>query len=43
MKIGNFQIDVIVENRSFVDGGMMFGVVPKKIWAQDVERSPGNV
>lgn len=36
MKIGNFQIDVFVENTAYVDGGMMFGVVPKKLWARDV-------
>jgi len=43
MKLGKFQVDVFVENRSYVDGGMMFGVVPKKIWAKDIEVSSDNL
>ena len=42
MKLGKFQIDVIVENRSMVDGGMMFGVVPKKIWEKSLEVTAEN-
>jgi glyoxylase-like metal-dependent hydrolase (beta-lactamase superfamily II) len=43
MKLGKFQIDVIVENTSYVDGGMMFGVVPKKLWAKNVQVNEQNL
>ena len=43
MKLGNFQIDVFVENASYVDGGMMFGVVPKKIWQKTVKSERDNL
>ncbi len=43
MQLGNFKIDVFVENTSYVDGGMMFGVVPKKIWSKTVEADPDNL
>ena len=42
MKLGKFQVDVFVENRSHVDGGMMFGVIPKKLWARDIEVNEDN-
>ena len=32
MKFGNFEIFSIVENSFKIDGGAMFGVVPKIIW-----------
>lgn len=32
MKLGNFEIFSIVENSFKIDGGAMFGVVPKIIW-----------
>jgi len=32
MKFGKFEIDVFVEQRFRLDGGMMFGIVPKVIW-----------
>lgn len=43
MKLGKFQIDVIVENTAYVDGGMMFGVVPKKLWSKDVQVNEQNL
>jgi glyoxylase-like metal-dependent hydrolase (beta-lactamase superfamily II) len=43
MKLGKFQIDVFVENTAHVDGGMMFGVVPKKLWARDVTVNEENL
>ena len=32
MKFGQFEIDVFVEQRFKLDGGMMFGIVPKVLW-----------
>ncbi len=32
MKFGDFEIHIFVENRFKIDGGAMFGVVPKIIW-----------
>lgn len=43
MKIGKFQVDVFVENRSHVDGGMMFGVIPKTLWAKNIEVNENNL
>ncbi len=43
MKIGKFQVDVFVENRSHVDGGMMFGVIPKTLWARNIEVNKDNL
>jgi glyoxylase-like metal-dependent hydrolase (beta-lactamase superfamily II) len=43
MKLGKFDIYVFVENRSYVDGGMMFGVVPKKLWEKQVKSNPDNL
>jgi glyoxylase-like metal-dependent hydrolase (beta-lactamase superfamily II) len=43
MKLGKFQINVFVENRSHVDGGMMFGVIPKTLWAKNIEVSADNL
>jgi glyoxylase-like metal-dependent hydrolase (beta-lactamase superfamily II) len=33
-EFGQFQITPIVEHRFFLDGGTMFGVVPRKIWGR---------
>ena len=40
MKLGNYEIDVIETGRFGLDGGAMFGVVPKAIWAKSYE--PGD-
>lgn len=32
MKFGDFKIHIFVENRFKIDGGAMFGIVPKIIW-----------
>jgi len=34
MKLGNFEIIVLKESPMWLDGGAMFGVVPKTIWSQ---------
>jgi glyoxylase-like metal-dependent hydrolase (beta-lactamase superfamily II) len=34
MKLGKFQIDTIETGRFGLDGGAMFGVVPKNLWAK---------
>ncbi len=33
-QFGQFQISPIIEHRFFLDGGTMFGVVPRKIWGR---------
>jgi glyoxylase-like metal-dependent hydrolase (beta-lactamase superfamily II) len=40
MKIGKFQIDVVETGLFALDGGAMFGVVPKALWAKAY--SPGD-
>src|SRR3990172_71707 len=32
MKFGKFEINAFVEQKFRLDGGMMFGVIPKVIW-----------
>jgi len=43
MKLGDFEVNVFVENTAHVDGGMMFGVIPKIIWSKAVAASPENL
>lgn len=40
MKLGNYEIDVIETGRFGLDGGAMFGVVPKVIWSKSYD--PGD-
>jgi glyoxylase-like metal-dependent hydrolase (beta-lactamase superfamily II) len=42
MKLGNFEIFSIVENSFKIDGGAMFGVVPKIIWERLVPADEFN-
>ncbi len=34
MKLGNFEVISLYENKFRIDGGALFGVIPKKIWAK---------
>ena len=34
MKIGRYQIHLLETGRFWLDGGAMFGVVPKTLWSQ---------
>lgn len=34
MQLGNFQLTTISGGRYWIDGGTMFGVVPRKLWAR---------
>ena len=43
MKIGQFEIHSFVEFAYGLDGGMMFGVVPKAMWEKLVEPIEGNL
>jgi len=42
MKLGDFEIHIFTENRWKIDGGAMFGVVPKVIWGKLVESDEFN-
>jgi len=43
MKLGEFEIDSFVENKFKLDGGGMFGVVPKKIWNRLIPADENNL
>lgn len=43
MKFGDFEIHTFVEHRLNLDGGAMFGVVPKKIWMKQIEPDDNNL
>lgn len=42
MKFGQFEIDVFVEQRFKLDGGMMFGIVPKVLWQKLIPADDNN-
>ena len=43
MKFGDFEIRTFVEHKLNLDGGAMFGVVPKKIWQKQIEPDENNL
>jgi glyoxylase-like metal-dependent hydrolase (beta-lactamase superfamily II) len=43
MKFGEFEIRTFVEHKLNLDGGAMFGVVPKKIWQKQIEPDENNL
>jgi glyoxylase-like metal-dependent hydrolase (beta-lactamase superfamily II) len=43
MKFGSFEIKPFVERHFRLDGGSMFGVVPKKIWSRFTEADENNL
>jgi glyoxylase-like metal-dependent hydrolase (beta-lactamase superfamily II) len=43
MKFGQFEITPFVEQSFRLDGGSMFGVVPKKIWGKLIEADDNNL
>lgn len=42
MRIGKFQIDIISDGGFALDGGAMFGVVPKSLWSKVIESDQNN-
>ena len=42
MKLGNFKIHYLNGGITNIDGGAMFGVVPKVLWAKKYEQSEEN-
>lgn len=42
MKFGPFTLDVISDGRIWLDGGAMFGVVPKTLWSKTIESDELN-
>ncbi len=43
MKVGSFEIHPLVERRFRLDGGTMFGVVPRKIWGRLIPPDENNL
>ena len=43
MKFGQFEIHSFVEQRFRLDGGAMFGVIPKMIWQRLIEADENNL
>ncbi|HOP06155.1 MAG TPA: MBL fold metallo-hydrolase [candidate division Zixibacteria bacterium] len=43
MRFGEFTINTFVEQRFKLDGGAMFGVIPKKIWQRLIEADEDNL
>lgn len=43
MQLGRFTIDAFVERRFRLDGGTMFGVIPKSMWAQWLPPDENNL
>lgn len=43
MQFGEFTINTFVEQRFRLDGGAMFGVIPKKIWQRLIEADEDNL
>ncbi len=43
MIFGDFEIKLFVERRFRLDGGTMFGVVPKKIWSRFIDADENNL
>ncbi|MCP4632505.1 MAG: MBL fold metallo-hydrolase [candidate division Zixibacteria bacterium] len=42
IKVGDFEVTSLFENKFMIDGGSMFGVIPKKIWSKFVEANEEN-
>jgi hypothetical protein len=36
MQLGDYRVEIIQDTEFRLDGGAMFGVVPRKLWAQGV-------
>jgi len=43
MRLGQFEVYTIVDNRFMIDGGALFGVVPKTIWRNVVSVDDNNL
>lgn len=42
MKLGQFEIDIVSDGTFWLDGGAMFGIVPKPLWEKLVEPDERN-
>ncbi|HXF42426.1 MAG TPA: MBL fold metallo-hydrolase [Pyrinomonadaceae bacterium] len=42
MKIGNYRIEVVSDAEFYLDGGAMFGVVPRILWQREIEPDSKN-
>jgi glyoxylase-like metal-dependent hydrolase (beta-lactamase superfamily II) len=43
VRLGEFEVFSFVENRMHLDGGAMFGVIPKKLWTREVSCDENNL
>ncbi|MBI5727879.1 MAG: MBL fold metallo-hydrolase, partial [Ignavibacteriales bacterium] len=42
MKIGNFELKIVESGRFMLDGGAMFGIIPKPLWQKTNPADEGN-
>lgn len=43
MRVGEYEVFSIVENRFYLDGGAMFGIIPKVIWQKLIPADENNL
>jgi len=43
MKLGQFEVETFVEQKFRLDGGAMFGVIPKSMWRRMIEPDENNL
>ena len=42
MRIGNYKVTSIVTSRFSLDGGSMFGIIPKSMWEKKIAPDDDN-
>jgi glyoxylase-like metal-dependent hydrolase (beta-lactamase superfamily II) len=43
LRLGDFEVFSFVESRMHLDGGAMFGVIPKKLWTREIDCDENNL
>jgi len=43
LKLGEFEVDCIIENRFYLDAGSVYGIVPKTIWSKLQQADKDNL
>lgn len=43
LRLGDFEVFAFVESRMHLDGGAMFGVIPKKLWTREIRCDDNNL
>ena len=42
MRLGRLEVHILHESTFWLDGGQMFGLVPRVFWEREVQPDPGN-